>query len=55
MQQEIEETRTLLTRLVTANKGDITHPDVAALSAKLDGLIVRYEQMKPEQEKGQKK
>ena len=45
-QQEIENLRCRLHELVIAKKGDLTHPEVAELSAQLDRLIVEFERSK---------
>ncbi|MDR3591129.1 MAG: aspartyl-phosphate phosphatase Spo0E family protein [Negativicutes bacterium] len=41
--QDIEQIRSALNQMVGARNGDINHPDVTALSARLDQLIVSHE------------
>lgn len=50
IQKEIERVRNSLNSLVASKKGDTTDPEVASLSILLDDLIVRYEQLKADNE-----
>jgi len=50
IEQEIEKVRNVLNGLVSAKREDTSHPEVTDLSAKLDRLIVRYAQLKLENE-----
>jgi hypothetical protein len=49
IQQDIEQARTVLHRMVGAVNGNISHPEVAELSARLDELILSHTRLRADQ------